>query len=273
MKQIPTVQLLDGTSIPQLGYGTYQVDPAETFELVRTALELGHRHIDTAALYANEEGVGRAIKESGIPRDEVYVTTKVWNDRHHEVPQAMAESLERLGLDHVDLYLVHWPAPVVGDYRTAWQELIKLREQGLTTSIGVSNFAISHLDQIIADTDVVPVINQVELHPTFPQTELVAHHTKLGIVTEAWAPLGKGADLDGEVVGSIASRIGATPAQVVLAWHLAKGYVVFPKSANPKRIVENFDLDGVSLTDDDISAIDTLDTGNRQGADPETATF
>ncbi|MFV0319277.1 MAG: aldo/keto reductase [Microbacterium sp.] len=269
MPQIPNITLNDGRTIPQLGYGVFKVAPAETERAVSEALETGYRHIDTAAIYGNEEGVGAAIAASGIPRDELFVTTKLWNDRHDgdEPDAAIAESLEKLGLDRVDLYLVHWPTPAKDNYVHAWEKLIGIRERGLATSIGVSNFLVPHLEKIVAATGVVPVVDQIELHPAHQQrtvTEWAAAHD---IRIEAWGPLGQGKyDLFGvPVVAEAASAHGVTPAQAVIRWHLQKGHIVFPKSVRRERLQENIDVLGFTLTDAELAAIDALDHTDGSG--------
>ena len=266
---IPTLQLLDGNRIPQVGYGVFKVPADDTRRAVLEAFELGYRHIDTAAIYGNEEGVGAAIAESGIPRDELFITTKLWNDRHDgdEPRAALGESLGKLGLDAVDLYLVHWPTPARDNYVHAWERLIDLREQGLTRSIGVSNFLVPHLERIIAETGVAPVVNQIELHPAYQQREVVEWALARGIRIEAWGPLGQGKyDLfSAPAVAGAAAAHGKTPAQVVLRWHLDKGNIVFPKSVRRDRLAENIDIVDFALTDDEIAAIDAIDPGDGSG--------
>jgi len=266
---IPTVTLNSGFEIPQLGYGVFKVDPAETERLVSEALEAGYRHIDTAAIYGNEEGVGRAIAASGIARDELFVTTKLWNDRQggDEPRAALGESLEKLGLDHVDLYLVHWPAPNFGTYLNAWQRLIELRDAGLTRSIGVSNHLVEHLEKIVGETGVVPAVNQIELHPAYQQTDVVDWATQHGIRIESWGPLGQGKyDLFGAgPVAEAAAAHGKTPAQVVLRWHLQRGFIVFPKTVSRERMVENASLFDFELTTAQVDAISALDPGDGSG--------
>ena len=266
---IPTLQLLDGNRIPQVGYGVFKVPADDTRRAVLEAFELGYRHIDTAAIYGNEEGVGAAIAESGIPRDELFITTKLWNDRHDgdEPRAALGESLGKLGLDAVDLYLVHWPTPARDNYVHAWERLIDLREQGLTRSIGVSNFLVPHLERIIAETGVAPVVDQIELHPAYQQREVVEWASARGIRIEAWGPLGQGKyDLfSAPAVAGAAAAHGKTPAQVVLRWHLDKGNIVFPKSVRRDRLAENIDIVDFALTDDEIAAIDAIDPGDGSG--------
>ena len=266
---IPTVRLNDGSDIPQLGYGVFKVPPVDTARMVAEALEVGYRHIDTAAIYGNEEGVGDAIAASGIPRDELYITTKLWNDRHHddEPAAAIAESLERLRLDHVDLYLVHWPTPAKDDYLHAWEKLIELREAGLTRSIGVSNHLVPHLERIVAATGVVPAVNQIELHPAYQQREITDWAAAHGVAIESWGPLGQGKyDLFGAApVVAAASAHDRTPAQTVLRWHLQKGFIVFPKSVRRSRLAENLDVFDFALTDAEVAAIDALDPGDGSG--------
>jgi 2,5-diketo-D-gluconate reductase A len=274
---VPLIALNDGHSIPQLGFGVFKVDPDETERIVSDALEVGYRHIDTAAVYGNELGVGRAIEKSGIPRDELFITTKLWNSDQgtQSAFDAMDLSLEKLGVDQVDLYLIHWPRPDLDKYVETWLALEQLREDGKTRSIGVSNFHRPHLERIIAESGSVPAVDQVELHPAFAQRELRAFSEPLGIRTEAWGPLGQGKyDLFGEkAVADAAAAHGATPAQVVIRWHLQQGIIVFPKSNSRERMAENFDVFGFELTDAELTAIDGLDRGQRVGSNPDTATF
>ena len=269
---IPTLQLNDSRTIPQLGFGVFKVDPAETERIVTDALEAGYRHIDTAAIYGNEEGVGRALAASGIARDELYVTTKLWNDRRgtEAARAAMGESLEKLGLDHVDLYLIHWPTPSAGSPVETWEALAAMRDEGLTTSIGVSNFDERYLPEILA-TGVVPAVDQIELHPQFQQRAATALAAEHDIKIEAWGPLGQGkVDYSSGAIGEIAARLGVSWAQVVIAWHLASGRIVFPKSNRRERMEENLAAAAVQLTADDVAAIDALDQGaaGRVSADP-----
>ena len=266
---IPTLQRLDGNRIPQVGYGVFKGPADDTRRAVLEAFELGYRHIDTAAIYGNEEGVGAAIAESGIPRDELIITTKLWNARHDgdEPRAALGESLGKLGLDAVDLYLVHWPTPARDNYVHAWERLIDLREQGLTRSIGVSNFLVPHLERIIAETGVAPVVDQIELHPAYQQREVVEWALARGIRIEAWGPLGQGKyDLFSvPAVADAAAAHGKTPAQVVLRWLLDKCNIVFPKSVRRDRLAENIDIVDFALTDDEIAAIDAIDPGDGSG--------
>ena len=272
MTRIPRIPLNDGTSIPQLGFGVCLIDPAETERIVSVALEAGYRHIDTAAIYGNEEGVGRAIAASGIPRDEIYVTTKLWNDRHGDADAALAESLDRLGLDHVDLYLIHWPCPAQDRYVEAWRSLTGLRELGLTTSIGVSNFLPAHLERLAMVTPVTPAVNQIELHPFFQPWKDIDTARAHGTKVQAWAPLGQGKYglLSQPELVDAAVAHGVSPAQVVLRWHLQNGIIVFPKSQTPARIRENIDILGFELTDAEMFAITSLDEGEdgRVGSHP-----
>ncbi|MGM7668243.1 aldo/keto reductase [Microbacterium sp. A93] len=260
---IPTVTLNDGVSIPQLGYGVFKVPPADTERAVSEALEIGYRHIDTAAIYGNEEGVGAAIAKSGIARDELFITTKLWNDRHEgdEANTAIAESLEKLGLDQVDLYLVHWPTPEKDNYVHAFAKLIELRDAGLTRSIGVSNFLVEHLERVVAETGVVPAVDQIELHPAYQQREVVAWAAEHDVRIEAWGPLGQGKyDLFGTpAVADASAAHDKTPAQIVLGWHLQKGTIVFPKSVRAERLRENLDVFDFTLSGAEIAAIDALD--------------
>jgi len=270
---VPTLEIRGAAPIPQLGYGVFKVDPDIAADVTAQALAAGYRHIDTAKIYGNEEGVGRAIAESGIPCEELFVTTKLWDDAHafDDAIAACEASLERLGLDYVDLYLIHWAVPSQGQHVEAWKALIALQERGLVRAIGVSNFPAQQLAEVIEDTGVVPAIHQIELHPYFQQRELRAIHAEHGILTEAWGPLGQGKSdlLENPAVTAIAEAHGATPAQVVLAWHLAHGIVTIPKSVTPSRIVENLAAVELTLTAEEVAAIDALDREDgRGGTDP-----
>ena len=271
MGSIPTVTLNNGIAMPQLGFGVFQIPDEETTAAVSTALESGYRSIDTAAVYGNETGVGRALASSGIARDELFVTTKLWNaDQGYDTTlTAFDASLDKLGLDFVDLYLIHWPTPARDLYRDTWRALEKLLADGRTRAIGVSNFQPAHLQRLLESTSVVPVVNQVELHPGLQQKPLRAFHARHGIATEAWSPLAQGALLADDAITSIAAGHGRTPAQVVLRWHLQLGNVVIPKSVTPARIRENLDLFDFALSADEMDAIAALDRGLRTGPDPD----
>jgi 2,5-diketo-D-gluconate reductase A len=276
--EIPPVEMLnDGRTIPQLGFGVFKVDPAETERIVSDALEAGYRHIDTAAIYGNEEGVGRAIAASGIPRDDLFITTKLWNSDQgtQSAFDAIDLSLEKLGLESVNLYLIHWPRPDLDRYLETWLAMEQIRDAGKATSIGVSNFHVPHLEKLAAGSSTVPAVNEIELHPTFQQRELRAYGAEHGIAIEAWGPLGQGKyDLFGmPAIADAAAAHGVTPAQVVIRWHLQSGIIVFPKSNSAERMAENFDVFGFELSAEQMAAIDALDAGNRVGSNPETATF
>jgi 2,5-diketo-D-gluconate reductase A len=269
---VPTVALSDGATIPQLGFGVFQVPPADTAEAVTRALLAGYRHIDTAAAYRNEAGVGQAIHAAGLQRDEVFVTTKCFNDDQgrEQAKHALKSSLEQLEMEYVDLYLIHWPVPARDKYVETWQSFIELQSEGLVRSIGVSNFQPAHLERIINETGVRPTVNQVELHPRLQQVGLRHEHAELGIVTEAWSPLAQGAVLDDPTITGIAEAHGKTPGQVVLRWHLQLGNVVIPKSVTPERIIENFDVFDFNLSVAEMASIEALDAGERTGPDPDT---
>ena len=250
--------------MPQLGLGTYQIPDAQVAAVVRAGLDLGFRLVDTAALYHNERGVGE-----GLAHDDAWVTTKLWHDQHGEAAAALDASLALLGREQVDLYLIHWPHPDGGRFVDAWKTLVELREQGKTRSIGVSNFLPEHLDAIIAATGVAPAVNQIELHPTFQQRDVQSANAAHGIVTQSWSPLGQGATLKDERIVRIAEAGGAEPAQVIIAWHLAKGFSVIPKAGDPKHLASNWRAQEVRLTDDQIAAIDAMnDPDGRMGPDP-----
>ncbi|GAA3055316.1 aldo/keto reductase [Nesterenkonia aethiopica] len=270
MTAVPTVTLNDGTEIPQFGFGVWQVPAEDAERVVSKALEVGYRHIDTAAVYGNEEGVGRAIAASGIPRDELYVTTKLWvsDFGRAEARAAMETSLEKLGLDRVDLYLTHWPAPATDQYLRAWEGLEDIAEAGLSTSIGVSNHLEEHLDRIVALGGRTPAVNQIEIHPYLQQREVVEANQKHGIATEAWSPLAQGQVFDESAVRAAAEAHGVTPAQAVIRWHLQQDRILFPKSVTDERIAANFDVFGFELTDAELEAIDGLEKGGRLGPNP-----
>lgn len=268
---VPSITLNNGVTIPQLGFGVFQVRPGETQRVVEEALEAGYRHIDTAAAYRNEAGVGAAIAASGIRREELFVTTKLRNGEQGSPREAFQASLDALGFDYVDLYLIHWPVPSQGLFVSAWNAMEELYSAGHARAIGVSNFLADHLETLLGASRVVPAVNQIELHPTFQQRDLVAASASHGIALEAYSPLGQGADLASGPVQELAAKHGATPAQIVLAWHLAKGTIVIPKSANPERIRENLGAVGVHLAPAELAEIDALDAGARIGSDPATA--
>ncbi|MEV4416950.1 aldo/keto reductase [Catellatospora sp. NPDC049609] len=268
---VPDVTLNNGVRMPQLGFGVWQVDDDTAEKAVVTALEAGYRSIDTAKIYANEEGVGRAIRAAGVPREELFVTTKLWNTEHEydKALRAFDESLDRLGLDYLDLYLMHWPVPSQDRYTEAWRAMEKLYADKRVRAIGVSNFTVQTMSRLLDEFDVVPAVNQIELHPRFTQEELRKLHAVHDIATEAWSPLGQGKGLlDEPVLAQLGAKHGKTPAQVVLRWHLQQGFVVIPKSVTPSRIAENLAVFDFTLDDEDMAAIATLDTGARIGPDP-----
>lgn len=272
---VPTIVLNDGNSIPALGFGVFQVPNEDTYDAVTHALNAGYRSIDTAKVYDNEAGVGRAIADSGLPRHELFVTTKLWNDDqgYDAARKAFDASLVRLGLDYVDLYLIHWPMAGKSLFVDSFRALQQIKKDGKARSIGVSNFTQAHLETLIAEAGEVPAVNQIELHPGFSQSDLRAFHVGHGIATEAWAPLGQGAALGSETIEEIAQAQGVSPAQVVIRWHLQIGNIVIPKSVTPERIASNFDVFGFELTPDQINAIGALDDSDiagRIGGDPDT---
>uniref|UniRef100_A0AAU3GM62 Aldo/keto reductase n=1 Tax=Streptomyces sp. NBC_01401 TaxID=2903854 RepID=A0AAU3GM62_9ACTN len=272
MSTVPTVTLNNGVTIPQLGFGVFQVPDDETTAAVTAALDAGYRSIDTATVYGNEAGVGRALAASGLARDELFVTTKLWNaDQGYDATlTAFDASLAALGLDHVDLYLIHWPTPARALYTDTWRALEKLLADGRIRAAGVSNFQPAHLRRLREVSSLVPAVNQIELHPGLQQGELRALHTEYGIATEAWSPLAQGALLDDAVLVALAERHGKTPAQVVLRWHLQLGNVVIPKSVTPARIRQNIDVFDFELSAADMDAVAGLDRGMRTGPDPDT---
>jgi 2,5-diketo-D-gluconate reductase A len=267
--------LNDGNLIPTVGLGVFQVPPADTEQAVSAALRVGYRHIDTAAAYRNEREVGRAIADSGVARDQLYVVTKLWNaDQGYDSTLAAFDaSMDRLGLDYLDLYLVHWPQPALNKYVESFKAFIQLRDQGRVRSIGVSNFEPEHLTVLVDATGMVPVVNQIELHPRLPQTELREVHTQRGIATEAWSPLGQGALLTHPKVTAVAEARGRTPAQVLIRWHIQLGNIVIPKSVNPTRIASNFEVFDFELSPEEMASISSLDDGTRIGPNPRTFNF
>ncbi|MDX6698541.1 MAG: 2,5-diketo-D-gluconate reductase [Solirubrobacteraceae bacterium] len=275
MASVPDLELNDGRTIPQLGFGVFQIPSEETAEAVRRALEVGYRHVDTAEMYGNEAEVGEGIRAAGIPRDEVFVTSKLNNGYHRpdDARRAFDDTLSALGFDHVDLFLVHWPLPTLydGDFVSTWKTLEEFHADGRARSIGVSNFQVAHLERLAAEADVVPAVNQIELHPYLLNREVDEHGRAHGILTQAWSPIAQGQVLDDATIGEIAERVGRTPAQVVLRWHVQRGNVVFPKSTTPERIQENFELFDFELEPADAERIDALDRGEagRTGPHPD----
>ena len=270
---VPVSELNNGVTMPQLGFGVFQVPDDETTAAVKAALEAGYRSIDTAAIYGNEAGVGKGLAESGIPRDELFVTTKLWNSEqgYDSTLRAFDESMRKLGLEQLDLYLIHWPVPKGDKYLDTWRAFEKLHADGRVRTIGVSNFQPSHLERLLGSAEVAPAVNQVELHPYLQQAEVRAFDEKHGIATEAWSPLAKGGSLLGEpVIAEFAVKHARTPAQIVLRWHLQLGNVVIPKSVTPSRIAENLDVFGFTLTEEEMGALTSLDRGERTGPDPDT---
>lgn len=275
MSKVPSITLNNGVEMPQLGFGVWQVPDAEATAAVSNALEAGYRSIDTAAVYENEAGTGKALTSSGIPRDELFVTTKLWNSASETwtrdgVLREFDASLAKLGLDHVDLYLIHWPRAMRDDYLTIWRAFAEIAESGRAKAVGVSNFHVPQLERLLAETSLVPAVNQIELHPNFPQDGLRAFHAAHGIATEAWSPLGQGGELlKAPVLAGIAAKHGKSAAQVVLRWHLQLGNVVIPKSVTPSRIRENIDVFDFTLDEDDMKAVAALDNGTRLGPNPD----
>jgi 2,5-diketo-D-gluconate reductase A len=269
---IPRLALHDGIEIPQLGFGVFQVPPEDTQSAVEMALDAGYRHIDTAAAYRNEAGVGAALAASGLPREDVFVTTKLWNAQqgHDATLAAFEASLERLGLDHVDLYLIHWPVPSEDRFIDTWRAFERIYEEEAARTIGVSNFRVEDLERLAAETDTRPTVNQIELHPSFQQAELRAFHAEHKIATEAWSPLAQGDLLDHETIVRIADLHDRTPAQAILRWHLQLGNIVIPKSVTPERIRENLELFDFELSDEEMAEFARLDSGERIGPDPAT---
>ena len=279
MGSVPSIDLNNGQTIPQLGFGVYQIDPAETANAVRQALEIGYRHIDTAEMYGNEAGVGQGVRDAGLDRDEVFITSKLNNGFHEPdaARRAFDQTLVELGTDHVDLFLIHWPLPTLygGDFVSTWKTLEEFYRDGRARSIGVSNFGVSHLRRLAQEADVVPAVNQIEVHPYLLNDEVRAYGAEHRILTEAWSPIAQGGVLHDPAITAIADRLGKSAAQVVLRWHVQRGDIIFPKSTTPSRIRENFELFDFELTDDDMVAISALDRGEegRTGGHPDTMDY
>jgi 2,5-diketo-D-gluconate reductase A len=275
LSNVPSIALNDGAQIPQLGFGVYQIDPDETADAVKQALDIGYRHIDTAEMYQNERGVGEGIRNSGLDRGEVFVTSKLNNGFHRpdDARRAFDGTLEALGFDYVDLFLIHWPLPTLydGDFVSTWQTLEEFKKEGRARSIGVSNFQVDHLERLARETETVPAVNQIEVHPYFTNETVRAYGVEHDIATEAWSPIAQGQVLDDSVVTRIAEATGKTPAQVVLRWHIQRGDIVFPKSVTPKRIEENFALFDFEISAEDVDALSGLDKGEdgRTGPNPD----
>jgi len=273
---VPTIELNDGNTIPQLGFGVFQIPPDDTADAVKTALDIGYRHIDTAEMYQNEKGVGDGIRNSGLDRSEVFITSKLNNGFHKpdDARRAFDDTLSALGFDYVDLFLIHWPLPTLygGDYVSTWKTLEEFKKDGRARSIGVSNFQVEHLTRLAQETETVPAVNQIEVHPYFVNNEVRVYGQQHGIETEAWSPIAQGKVLDDPVITRIAEAAGKSPAQVVLRWHIQRGDIVFPKSVTPQRIKDNFALFDFELGQDDVDAITTLDQGDsgRIGPNPDT---
>ncbi|MEA2443068.1 MAG: 2,5-diketo-D-gluconate reductase [Thermoleophilales bacterium] len=276
MNAVPSIELNDGRTIPQLGFGVFQIDPEDTARAVGVALDVGYRHIDTAEMYGNERGVGEGIRASGLDRGDLFVTSKLANGAHRpdDARRAFDATLADLGFDHVDLFLIHWPLPTLhdGDFVSTWKVLEEFHRDGRARSIGVSNFQVDHLERLAAEADVVPAVNQIELHPYLLNEEVRAYGEAQGIATQAWSPIAQGEVLDDPAIGAIAERLGRSPAQVVLRWHVQRDSIVFPKSSTPARIAENFALFDFELEPDDVETIEALDRGEagRTGPHPDT---
>ncbi|MCD9197430.1 aldo/keto reductase [Aeromicrobium wangtongii] len=269
---VPNIALNNGVDIPQLGFGVFQIDPAETKDATLAALEVGYRHIDTAEMYGNEKGVGEAIRESGIPRDEIFVTSKLNNGfhAHDDAINAFEGTLEALGLDKIDLFLIHWPLPGIDvDFVETWKALEEVYRDGRARAIGVSNFQPTHIRRILQEAEIVPAVNQIEVHPFLTQDDVRAVNAEHGIATEAWSPIAKGQVLDNPAITGVAADKGKTPAQVVLRWHIQRGDIVFPKSVTRSRVEENFDLFDFELSDGEMGVISALNKNERTGPNPD----
>ncbi|HTI77549.1 MAG TPA: aldo/keto reductase [Mycobacterium sp.] len=275
MNTVPTIELNDGAQIPQLGFGVFQIPPDETANAVKTALQIGYRHIDTAEMYQNERGVGQGIRDAGLDRTEVYITSKLNNGFHRrdDARRAFDDTLKALGTDYIDLFLIHWPLPTLydGDFVSTWQTLEEFKGDGRARSIGVSNFQVDHLKRLAQETDTIPAVNQIEVHPYFTNDTVRAYGVDHGVATEAWSPIAQGQVLGDPVVQRVAEATGRTPAQVVLRWHIQRGDIVFPKSVTVERVRENFALFDFELTDADVAALTALDKGEagRTGPNPD----
>jgi 2,5-diketo-D-gluconate reductase A len=279
LSAVPNITLNDGNTIPQLGFGVFQIESGDTTEAVSEALQVGYRHIDTAEMYGNEKEVGEAIRASGLDRGDIYVTSKLNNSFHEpqDAREAFDRTLSDLGFDYVDLFLIHWPLPTRynGDFVSTWQTLEEFKRDGRARSIGVSNFQIDHLEQLAAETDTVPAVNQIEVHPYFTNDAVREYGQEHGIATEAWSPIAQGGVLEDSTITQIADKVGKTPAQVVLRWHIQLGHIIFPKSVTPSRMQENFELFDFELESGDMDAISGLDRGEdgRTGPHPDTFAY
>jgi 2,5-diketo-D-gluconate reductase A len=275
MNPVPSLTLNNGVEIPQLGFGVFQIEPENTRQAVLTALETGYRHIDTAEMYGNEKEVGEAIRESGVPRDDIFVTSKLNNGFHAygDALTAFARTLDDLDIETLDLFLVHWPLPAVGDYTETWKAMEEIYSSGRVRAVGVSNFNPHHLNRLFEQTTVVPAVNQIEVHPYLAQDDVRAFNAEHGIATEAWSPIAQGKVLDDPVITAIATRLDRTAAQVTLRWHIQRGDIVFPKSVTRERVEENFRIFDFELTGEDMAQITALDRGERTGPDPETFNY
>jgi 2,5-diketo-D-gluconate reductase A len=277
MTSVPVLKLNDGHTIPQLGFGVFKIPPAETERAVAVALDVGYRHIDTAEMYGNEEGVGQAVRRSGLDRDEVFVTSKLNNGFHRpdDARVAFDGTLKALGFDYVDLFLIHWPLPTLydGDFVSTWRTLEEFHSDGRARSIGVSNFEVHHLERLAAETETVPAVNQIEIHPYLTNEEVRAYDSEHEIATEPWSPIAKGRVLDDPTITAISARIGRTPAQVTLRWHIQRGDIVFPKSTTPSRIKQNFEIFDFELAEDDMTVISALDRGDQGRTGPHPDVF